>query len=163
MEYRCILCPIVDGSEISGKATDMAAYLAKISGARLILLYVMEKWYNAELLVTDSKEWQDIHKDWLNEGRGFLEQESGKLRDQGIWNIKTELRDGEASYEILTVANEQYADIIVMGDYSASKVKKFFTGTVIDRVSRHARCPILWVTEPHEEKARPYRIFGRSS
>lgn len=161
MEYRCILCPIVDDSDLSMRAEEMAAYLAKLSGARLILLYVMEKWYNSELLVTDSKEWQEIHRNWLAEGRGFLEKEAQKIKDAGVWNLKTELRDGEASYEILTVANEQYGDLIVMGDYSTSKVAKLFTGSVIDRVSRHSPCPILWVNEPREGKKRHYKVFGR--
>ena len=42
MEYNNIICP-VDGSELGDKTMEEAAYISKISGAKLILLNVVEK------------------------------------------------------------------------------------------------------------------------
>ena len=54
MELKNILCPL-DGTELTDKVEDAAQYLAKISNARIILLYVVEKWYRSEGLVTNSR------------------------------------------------------------------------------------------------------------
>ncbi len=65
-EYRSIVCPIND-STLSIKGEEIAAYLSKLSGARLILLTVVTKWNSAEPMTTDSREWSDIHDMWIDE------------------------------------------------------------------------------------------------
>ncbi|MBI5491902.1 MAG: universal stress protein [Deltaproteobacteria bacterium] len=146
MEYRCILCP-TDGSELSQKSGDIAAYLSKLSGARLILLHVMQKWhhYRSDLLITDSAEWEAIHKDWLKEGQELLDREEERLKKKGSGYIKQELKDGEAAYEIVTVAHEQHADLIVMATHRASLIEKLFSDSISYHVTKNTPCPILWV------------------
>ncbi|MFZ3066421.1 MAG: universal stress protein [Nitrospirota bacterium] len=144
MEYKSILCPI-DGSELSEKVEDAGVYLSKISGAKLILLNVVEKWYRSAHLVTDSTEWQNIHTNWLNEGRGILEKEAAKLKEKGVKDIEMVLRDGDAAHEIIALAMEQRADLIIMATHRYSPVGKFFMGSVTDKVTKSSPCPVLWV------------------
>lgn len=144
MGYGAIICPI-DGSERDQKSEEIAAYLSKTSGARLILLHVMGKWRDASLLVTNSAQWQNIHSSWLNEGKELLEKEAGRLREKGVRFIKTELRDGELASEILTVAGEQNADLIVMASERPSPALKFFKDRISDIIFDNAPCPVLWV------------------
>ncbi len=145
MEYKNIICPIVDGSELGDKGEAVAAYLSKISGAKLILLNVVEKWYRSAEVVTESSEWQDIHKQWLNEGRELLKKEEAKLKGRGITNIESVLSDGDAAHEIVALAVERSADLIVMATHRYSPAGKLFHGSVTDKVTRHAPCPVLWV------------------
>lgn len=144
MEYRLIVCP-VDDSELSEKGEKAAAYLSRLSGARLILLHVVEKWYHSAHLVTDSKEWQTLHDEWLDTGRDLLEKEEVKLRKEGVINIETVLREGDAAYEIVAVARERKADLIVMATQHYSVMGRLFMGSVIDRVTKKAPCPVLWI------------------
>lgn len=144
MEYKSILCPI-DGSELSEKVEDAGVYLSKISGAKLILLNVVEKWYRSTHLVTDSTEWQNIHTNWLNEGRGILEKEAAKLKEKGVKDVEMVLRDGDAAHEIIALAMEQRADLIIMATHRYSPVGKFFMGSVTDKVTKSSPCPVLWV------------------
>jgi nucleotide-binding universal stress UspA family protein len=144
MEYKTIICP-VDGSELSDIAEGHAAYLAKVSGAKLLLLHVVEKWYHATHLTTDSAEWQAIHEDWLKKGEELLQKEEAKLRERGITNISTVLRDGDASHEIIALAVEKRADLVIMASHRYSPVGKLFMGSVIDRVTKKSPCPVLWV------------------
>lgn len=144
MEYKNIICP-VDGSELGGRALEEAAYITKISGANLVLLNVVEKWYRSADVVTDSKEWQDIHEGWLKDGMAILEKEAAKLKKSGIKNIETVLRDGDAAYEIVAAAAERNADLIVMASHRYSPVGKLFMGSTIDKVTKKAPCPVLWV------------------
>ena len=144
MEYRTIICP-VDGSALGDAAEEQAVYIAKITGAKLILLNVVEKWYRSTHLVTNSDEWQVIHEDWLNEGQSMLEKEAEKLREQGIKNIEVLVRDGDAAHEIVAAAIEYRADIIIMATHRYSPVGKLFMGSITDKVSRHSPCPVMWV------------------
>ncbi len=144
MEYKNILCPI-DGTELMEMAEETAAYISTISGANLILLHVVEKWYRTTHMATDSEEWNAIHEGWLDEGRALLEKEAKKLFERGVKDIDTVLRDGEAAYEIIAVAKEKKADLIVMATHHYSAVGKLFMGSVTDRVTKKAHCPVLWV------------------
>ena len=144
MEYKNIICAI-DGSDLSERALDTGAYISKISGAKLILLNVVEKWYRSANVVTDSPEWGAIHEGWLKEGKSLLEKEAAKLREKGVKNIETVLSDGDAAHEIVALAVERDADIIVMATHRYSPVGKLFMGSVTDRVTKHSPCPVLWV------------------
>ncbi|HBR18118.1 MAG: hypothetical protein A3G39_03630 [Deltaproteobacteria bacterium RIFCSPLOWO2_12_FULL_43_16] len=144
MEYKNIICP-VDGSELGDRAMEEAAYISKVSGAKLILLNVVEKWYRSADVVTDSPEWQEIHEKWLNEGSELLKKEEARLKKEGINNIESVLRDGDASHEIIALATERRADLIVMSSHRYSPVGKIFMGSITDRVTKKSLCPVLWV------------------
>lgn len=144
MEYRNILCP-VDDTGVSEDAERHAAYLSKISGAKVTLLHVVEKWYRSQPVTTDSSEWEHIHDDWLKQGREFVQHEAEKVKGYGAVHIDTELRDGDAAHEIVATAFETKADIIVMATHRYSPIGKIFAGSVTDRVTRKSPCPILWV------------------
>lgn len=144
MEYRNILCP-TDGTEISDSALQHAAYLSRITGAKVTLLHVVEKWYHSAHIVTNSDEWQTIHEDWLKKGRQVLEDEAAKLKRYGAAHIETVLRDGDASHEIIATAIERMASVVIMATHRYSPVGKIFIGSVTDRVAKKTPCPILWV------------------
>lgn len=151
MEYRSILCP-TDGTEISDAALRHAAYLSKLTGAKVILLHVVEKWYHSAHLVTNSDEWQAIHEEWLEKGRMTLVNEADKLKEYGAAHIDTILRDGDAAHEIIATAIERMASIVIMATHRYSPVGKIFIGSVTDRVAKKAPCPILWVfAKPDQE------------
>ncbi len=144
MEYKVIICPI-DNSGLKDKAIDVASYLSMITGAKLIMMNVVEKWYRSEPMVTDSPEWTVIHEDWLNEGRELLEGEARKLMDNGHKNVETILCEGDAAHEIVAEAVKNRADLIVMATHRYSAAGKFFLGSVTDRVTKKSPCPVLWV------------------
>lgn len=151
MEFKNIICP-TDGTEVSESALRHAAYLSRLSGAKVLLLHVVEKWYRASHLVTDSNEWDTIHKEWLESGRAVLEKEAEKLLAYGATQIDTVLRDGDASHEILALAVEKRADLIVMATHRYSPVGKIFAGSVTDNVTKKSPCPVLWVFQAPPKK-----------
>jgi nucleotide-binding universal stress UspA family protein len=144
MEYKTIICPI-DKSELREKVLDAAAYLGRLSGAKVVLMSVVEKWYHAQHVSTDSPEWTDIHEGWLKEGRDLLDKEANALRDRGLTNCETVLRDGDAAYEIIALANERRADLIIMATHHYSPIGKLFMGSVTDKVTKKSPCPVLWL------------------
>lgn len=142
--YKNIICPI-DGSELGDLALEQAVYISKISNAKLIMVYVLDKWYKAGDVATHSPEWEAIHREWLDEGKKILNERKARLEKEGCNNIEMVEREGEISYEIIGLASERNADIIVMASHRYSPVGKLFHGSIVDRVTKRSPCPVLWV------------------
>jgi nucleotide-binding universal stress UspA family protein len=59
--------------------------------------------------------------------------------------VTTQLREGaDASEELMTVAREVRADLIVMGHCGSGGVERFLLGNVANQVAHHAPCAV-WV------------------
>ncbi|HZX48325.1 MAG TPA: universal stress protein [Nitrospirota bacterium] len=145
MEYRIILCPIDDVPELSDRSVDTAAYISKLAGARIILLHVGEDWYRSQSVTTDSREWAAIHEEWLDKGRLLLKNAEARVRETGVNNVETVLAEGDPAHEIIAEAKKRKADLIVMSTERHSRIEKFFTGSITDRVTRNTPCSLLLI------------------
>jgi len=59
---------------------------------------------------------------------------------------------GEVDLEIVGLAEELGADLIVMGCRGHRGIRRAIEGTISDGVISHARCPVL-VVRPEKEQA----------
>lgn len=146
MIYRSILC-VTDESESLGRTAAAAGSLSKLAGIRLILLYVVEKWHNSDLVVTDSAEWKNVRDTWLGEGRQLLDRKEELLRSAGVYSIKKELRSGEKAYETVATAIEQNVSVIVAANYRSFSMRGLLANSFAKKLIEHTPCPILWVNE----------------
>jgi nucleotide-binding universal stress UspA family protein len=55
------------------------------------------------------------------------------------------MREGNAAVEILHIADEEYADTIVIGSIGVNSVKGFLLGGIPHKVIHHAKCPVTVV------------------
>lgn len=145
MEYGCVLC-IASDEEQLGKTELEAAKIAGMSGGRLILLNVDEKWRNSDFVVTDSPEWKAVRENWLAEAMELLDKKEELLRSQGLYSIKKMVRSGEKAFEMITVAVEQNVSLIVVPNYH-SWIKGFLANSFTNDIIAHSPCPVLWVNE----------------
>lgn len=76
--------------------------------------------------------------------RIFWKMEKKRAKAEKI-EVELLLLNGHVVEEILKTANEDNFDLIVIGVQGMSKIKKFLVGSVSDRVTRHAPCPVLVV------------------
>jgi nucleotide-binding universal stress UspA family protein len=89
-----------------------------------------------------------------------IEEESRELLRKLSWRVKaaggtvagTHLRMGEVALEIVALAEELGADLIVMGCRGLGGVRRALMGSVSDSVVRHAHCPVL-VVRPEKGQA----------
>jgi nucleotide-binding universal stress UspA family protein len=89
-----------------------------------------------------------------------IEEESRELLRKLSWRVKaaggtvagTHLRMGAVAMEIVALAEEIGADLIVMGSRGLGGVRRALMGSVSDSVVRHAHCPVL-VVRPEKEQA----------
>jgi nucleotide-binding universal stress UspA family protein len=81
------------------------------------------------------------------QARGFLEAEVGKVRSAGGTVVETHLLEGRVAPEIVALAEEIGAGLIVMGSRGQGGIRRALMGSVSDAVVRHAHCPVLVVRE----------------
>lgn len=146
IEYGSVLC-IAGDSEPLEKTEIEAAKIARLSGGRLILLHVVEKWRNSDFVTTDSPEWKAVHENWLAEGVALLEKKEELLRSLGLYSIKKVIRSGEKASETITVAVEQNVSMIVVPNYHSWSIKGLLAISFINDIVANSPCPVLWVNE----------------
>lgn len=71
---------------------------------------------------------------------GFYKKELG---NGGLLNIQTVIREGNPSEEILKVAEEEAADMIIVGCSGKSKLHKLITGCASREIEKSSKVPVL--------------------
>lgn len=137
-----LLCA-TDMSSRSDRAVRRAAALAREAGAELVLLSVVDDDQPEGLVASERREVASL----------LAEQARGMPEMSGL---KPRLRvdAGDAFDTIIHVAEEETADLVVMGEHRKRLLLDMFVGTTIERVMRRGRWPVLMVNRPAE---RPYR------
>lgn len=139
--YRTIIYP-VGNSELADKGRAQAAYLALTTGSKLLLLYVNEKFHSTGVL-TDSPQWSTIRETWINEGKNLLIDEVKKLKEMKVTNIEAVFGQGDVASEIVTIAKERNAELIILASHKSSPLGKLLMGSRTYDVFKDAPCPIL--------------------
>lgn len=140
--YRTIVYPI-GNSELAEKARQQAAYLANSTGANLLLLYVNQKSHSTGILATDSKHFESVRESWIAEGKQILLNEAKKLKDLKVQKIEAVFGQGDVASEIVTIAKERNAELILLASHKASPFGKLLMGNRTYDVFLDAPCPIL--------------------
>jgi nucleotide-binding universal stress UspA family protein len=81
------------------------------------------------------------------EAKEVLEQQAERIEQSGGTVKETHLREGRAAEEIVEVAEELGAGLIVMGSRGHGRLRRALLGSVSDAVVRHAHCPVTIVRE----------------
>jgi nucleotide-binding universal stress UspA family protein len=133
-----------DGSETAGEAVRQATQLARILGARVHVVSAYEPTGSARLREERRRVPEDMQ--WMVNPREDVERALGEaassLGELGV-EVATYARQGDPADAILDVAEEQRADLIVVGNKGMSGAKRFLLGSVPNKVSHHAPCTVM--------------------
>lgn len=141
---RRIIYP-VGHSELAEKTAETVAKLCNGKDTQVVCLYVEERWSSAGSLTSDSKEWQLIREQWIDEGKVILNEESERLKSLGVQNIELEMRHGDVATEIVGSADDHKADLIVLASHQSSPAGQLLMGSRTYNVFKKSTCPILRV------------------
>lgn len=143
--YKKILVP-VDGSEKASKAALHGAELASKLGAELIIFHVVPSLPSYVNTSPDSFSYiqQTIIDEFYKNGRDILTQVKDDLAAYGL-NIHTDIAIGQPADEICKEIEAGGIDLVVMGSRGLGEIKGYLMGSVSNRVTRHATCPVLIV------------------
>jgi nucleotide-binding universal stress UspA family protein len=141
LQLKTILHP-TDFSAAARVAEELALSFAHGSGARLVVLHVAAPLsaIAQREVIGDRVVGRPFEKLWRR-----LEQ----IRPLDS-RVSTEhrLEVGNAGVEILRVARESAADLIVMGTLGRAGFGRLLMGSVAEQVVRNAQCPVLTVRSP---------------
>ena len=135
-----------DGSEEAQLAAATAADLAEKTNSELHLITVGPD-YPLYELPEHPAEFQDVVSENRREAKEVLEQQAKRIEESGGTVKETYLREGRAAEEIVEVAEEIGAGLIVMGSRGHGRLRRALLGSVSDAVVRHAHCPVTIVRE----------------
>lgn len=139
--YKTILCSI-EFSDPSMRALEYALTLAEETGARLVMLHVVEQLVDAPA--------GELSPFSLQEYRRHLEEDARvRLRsavpdEARVWCTPEErVLSGKAYRAILDIAQQEKVEVIVMGVHGKGALSRRLFGSTTHHVIREARCPVL--------------------
>jgi nucleotide-binding universal stress UspA family protein len=133
-----------DGSDTAKEAVRQATELAKALDAEVNVVSAYEPVPEARL----RQERKDVPGDlqWsINEREDVeatLAEAADNIKGAGV-KVETFPREGDPADAILDVAEEQNADLIIVGNKGMTGAKRFLLGSVPNKVSHHAPCSVL--------------------
>jgi nucleotide-binding universal stress UspA family protein len=143
--YRRIVVPL-DGSELAEQALPHAEALARLTGAPLHLVRVIDPTHLGTplgtLLSTDAVALELLLEEERIAAREYLGRIEGDLRDRRH-AVTVEYRPGRAADELLAAA--QPGDLLVMATHGRSGLGRWFLGSVAEAVIHRSSVPVLLV------------------
>ena len=133
-----------DGSETARQAVREATQLAKQTGASLDVVSAFEPVASSRLREERLQAPSDIEHavNPSEDVDALLREVEEDVGGAGV-QVRTFARQGEPADAILDVAEEENADLIVVGNKGMTGAKRFLLGSVPNKVSHHAPCSVL--------------------
>ena len=144
MKIKRILCP-TDFSATAEKALEYAVFLASSHNAELQLLHVVDHLHGFDNYLILSMTPHEIAERMEKHANENLSDVTNQIKE----TVKTEkaVRHGKTSVQIIEMAREMKADLIVMGSHGRTGLSHVIIGSVAEAVVRHACCPVLVVRD----------------
>src|ERR1035438_4800519 len=133
-----------DGSDTATQAVRQAVDLARTVGARVELVSAYEpaaapRLREERLGAPEDLQWAINPREDVD---ATLEAAAAVAREAG-GPVNVYPRQGDPADAILDVAEEQEADLIIVGNKGMTGAKRFLLGSVPNKVSHHAPCSVL--------------------
>ena len=166
-----ILCAL-DGSSHADRALNLAIEIAQKFNARLVLFHALmrnldpgeiQRFSEIEGLTKESiaevQRLQNVDsrievghpfdakgipsKTLIELGQHILSSARAEAMEKGVSNVSTVIGDGEPAARILSCAENEKVDCIIMGSRGLSDIKALLQGSVSRKVSNRANCTII--------------------
>ena len=136
-----------DGSDTATQAVKTAVELAKLSNAKLEIVSAYEPVPQSRLREETSGISGDIsHTINPREDVQFvLDRAAGEAKKEGV-DVVTHPREGDPADAILDVAEENDADLVLVGNKGMTGARRFLLGSVPNKISHHAPCDV-WIVK----------------
>jgi nucleotide-binding universal stress UspA family protein len=164
--FQHILVPL-DGSSRAEQALPLAAHIARRTGGTITLLQVIPHEsgntiyaYSRAGVLAD-----EFQIALMQEARGYLERIAHTEPLAGI-GVQTRVTINFPVQEILSYAESEHADLIVLCRHGFTGLKRWVMGSVAQKIVRHSPVPVLVLSEKdlesplvHPEQAQPIRAM----
>lgn len=145
----------VDGSTSAQRAVATLSTWPIFAGlpARIVSVAEPPAGWGVSMSAAFYPAWVELRDSTVDVRRGHLEQVAERACE-GLAAVglrpTVELREGDPADELLHAAEEDDADLIVVGSRGLSALPRLALGSVARKVLLHTRCSVLVVREPRE-------------
>ncbi len=144
--YQRILIP-TDGSTTSNTGLDEAIKLAKLTGAELRLVHVVDALSYATGFDLYGAHASDVIPMMREAGKKILEQAKAHVETQDVKadSILIDVPAARVAETIADQATKWHADLIVIGTHGRRGIKRLMLGSDAEQIVRIAPVPVLLV------------------
>ncbi|MFW5906314.1 MAG: universal stress protein [Desulfobia sp.] len=143
MEAKKVLVPI-DFSRNANRIVQEGVDIAGRFGAEVHILFVAQVFQDYSEFFVPHMPVIRFEEDILSQAREKME-EFIKENFDSCSSCKTKVLSGDAAETILTYAEEEGIDLIVMGTHGYKGLEKVLFGSVAEKVVKAANCPVLTI------------------
>lgn len=147
--FNRILIP-TDGSDAAKPAVEMALDFAETHDATLRVLLIVDQPPTVSGTAEGFSGLDNLLDTLEEKGNQATDAIVERARDRNI-EAEAAVRRGNPHDDILSYANENEIDIIVMGTHGRTGVKRALLGSVTENVVRHSEIPVLTVHQEPDE------------
>jgi nucleotide-binding universal stress UspA family protein len=141
--YRNIVIA-TDGSENTRKAISYGIEIAKLSGATVHALYVVDTSSFSSIPMSTEGGWEAMYEVLKTEGKKAVSAVKREGEASGI-DVREVVLEGHPINEIIEFAEKNKADLIVMGTLGKTGLDRFLLGSVAEKVVRGSKVPVMVV------------------
>lgn len=134
--YRHILIPL-ENSLADGAILGHIKPLARMTGAKLLLVHVADGW-----VARNFNQLQLAESEEMKQDRAYLEKRQHELIGEGF-TCEAVLALGEPSDEIIKIAHENDVDLIAMSTHGHRFISDILYGATADKVRHAVDVPVL--------------------
>ena len=141
--FKKIVIPL-DGSLLAEQALSFLPRFVSPLQTHIDLVCVVQPWVYALGMseATPISVINDLHENW----QAYLHQQEIFLQGLG-YTVQSHVLEGDIAAEILALAANKNADLIVMSTHGRSGFRRLALGSVAERVLQNATIPLLLVRE----------------
>ncbi len=132
----------IDGSDAGQRAFIRAVEEARVWNARLHVIYVVETGLFSSLPADNTVE--IMFRVLEKEGNTVLEQAKKYAAENGVTAI-THMKQGHAGSEVVTLAEKEKADLIMIGSHGKSQADRILIGSASTYVVTHSKVTTMVV------------------
>ncbi len=144
--FHRIVVP-TDFSDCSEEAWRVAQRMAAALGSELVLTHVLVEtplYEEGPFTMEKAKRVYEAARNWAEES---IERWAEAARGKGL-QVRTALRTGVPYREIVELATDERAALVLIGTHGRGGLDRALLGSVADRVVRLSPCPVLTVRQP---------------
>ena len=140
VEIKKVVVP-VDFSSTTDKVVDYAMPVADKLGAEVLFFHAINDFLGYDMMLAHPS-FIGMTNDLEKESKERIDSlvEEYKDREYGVGGDVT---IGDAAEEIIEYAQEQNADMIIIGTHGVKGLEKILMGSTAERVVKNAHCPVL--------------------
>lgn len=147
----------IDGSTDANLAARVAADVSKETGSELHVVHVLPQFSQHAYPGITPEVYSYVLDKSYEEAHHLLVEQAERIAAHGGIVTKTHVRRGPVRDEILDLAQEIGAGLILMGSRGLGLVRRLLLGSVAEGVVHHAPCPVL-VARGGQEAWPPERV-----